>query len=1244
MSIYNPFDVSIDKEKKSIWSNPTTPMDISQLKNEPIKSTAKPLDLNIKPDTSEANLPFDATKAGILRNTVLGIPKAAKDMIFPTRGYKEEDLRKAKPSFTQNVMAVPKVAAEVFGGITELGNMTVGEYLSDIKSLQKFTETKVGGKIADIGVGVRSGVEKLYKYSQPKNVEEASAMRIADVGTLFIGNLKLGGTSASLIAKTKNSSKIFNILKAEVPNITDDGANVLSKILTNVDNVDDVQKVINRTNFAINNGKDITPPTGLTVKPTEPIKPKSGQPEPIKPSVTKTQVKGMVKAMGGDVNFKVVEEGGQKYLGFFDGKTDIMLKPTALGITDDSVEVGQMVNINSENLKPKGTRFSVEEVKDNPFDVVNQNNQVIEKPTIQQEVKKFDSDPKGILFRFYDEVPLYKNADEFANELSGSVGTLPSDISRMSEVLPDGSERYYRGLRGDEFTNQAVKTKNLLSGVEDPDLYFSKDFGESLRYANNNPKNVIEVVLKPEDVKKIRFSGDGEYSFFIERENIDGAIIAKEVKIPSDEFVKNITDPEVAKAELKSFYEQAQQPTSVEKPQPLFSGQQKPPVQEVKTQKEDFLPELDQPLVPKKESNKTYKNTIPEIGEEVYKQNRSGGSSKRTFMQTSKENIGSIQKGADKILGVISTRLKNLDISLKREIRKFEYELSQKTTKDNNAITPYMKKTKKLSPADYADLDLALKNRDSKKIDQIIKYNNLEKEFGDVRKTLDGLYKRATDIGFEINYVKNYFPREVDNPIEFLKYLEKENGWKEIDQTIKNKEEELGRYLNENEKASIADSFIVSGEKILVQVGGMKPRTIDFIGSDINRFYKDSNVALNNYIQTMNDATESWKFFNLDSKVNKYTKLDNTIGSYVFKKLNDGVITPEQSTELTNILKARFADVGTSGFTSLYKNLSYIDTMGSPISALTQIGDLGFSLYRSGPFRTGKEMAKSLFGKSAIKRSDIGIDKIAQEFSEAGTTAKALNLTFKATGLEKIDAIGKEALINSVISKYRKQALNPTPDFMRRIGEVFENETPQVIADLKSGNITENVKYLAFNELLDIQPLKLSEMPEQYLKGGNGRIFYMLKTYTIKLFDVYRNEVFQEIKRNKISGIRNLIYLTGALVTANATADEIKDFVLGRETSFSDRVVDNLLRLVGFSKWTIYKARMEGLASATIKTILPPTKFLDSLYKDITKEKEIKDLEVIQSVPLLGKLYYWWFGKGAEKSKDKKKNLGSRSF
>jgi len=76
------------------------------------------------------------------------------------------------------------------------------------------------------------------------------------------------------------------------------------------------------------------------------------------------------------------------------------------------------------------------------------------------------------------------------------------------------------------------------------------------------------------------------------------------------------------------------------------------------------------------------------------------------------------------------------------------------------------------------------------------------------------------------------------------------------------------------------------------------------------------------------------------------------------------------------------------------------------------------------------------------------------------------------------------------------------------------------------------------------------------------------------------------------------------------------------------------LRLFGVSKFVTWKARTEGVGSALAKQILPPFKFIDSVTKDIVSAGDEKGLEIVKSIPIIGKLAYWHIGRGSEKRMD----------
>lgn len=251
--------------------------------------------------------------------------------------------------------------------------------------------------------------------------------------------------------------------------------------------------------------------------------------------------------------------------------------------------------------------------------------------------------------------------------------------------------------------------------------------------------------------------------------------------------------------------------------------------------------------------------------------------------------------------------------------------------------------------------------------------------------------------------------------------------------------------------------------------------------------------------------------------------------------------------------------------------------------------------------------------------------------------------------MNRMDTIGKETLVDSYIDKTRAMVKKGDKQFEAELKRIFGDEADSVISDLKEGKKTENVMFLAYNKLSDFQPISLSEVPETYLTAGNGRIFYMLKTWNIKLLDVFRNEAFQLMfgkgnsKVTRLKGLKNLIVLAALVTIAEATADEIKNLIFNRKMNLRDTVIENILDLIGFNRYRRWRIKSEGLGKAIGETIMPPFPALDNISKDVYRlykedinTEELKNLKTWRNVPFMGELYYWWHGKGT-KSKSSRK-------
>ena len=141
-----------------------------------------------------------------------------------------------------------------------------------------------------------------------------------------------------------------------------------------------------------------------------------------------------------------------------------------------------------------------------------------------------------------------------------------------------------------------------------------------------------------------------------------------------------------------------------------------------------------------------------------------------------------------------------------------------------------------------------------------------------------------------------------------------------------------------------------------------------------------------------------------------------------------------------------------------------------------------------------------------------------------------------------------------------------------------------------------------------------------YINSPNvGRMFYMLKTFALKQFNVLRDDGLDILtgKQNgsKPKAAANMIYLTTLIVLAGAGGDEIKDWINQRKSTFEDKVIDNLLKLLLVNKYFTDKIRRESAYKGAFKSILengidavmsfPPitvaAELMDIIYKGIMK-------------------------------------------
>jgi hypothetical protein len=641
----------------------------------------------------------------------------------------------------------------------------------------------------------------------------------------------------------------------------------------------------------------------------------------------------------------------------------------------------------------------------------------------------------------------------------------------------------------------------------------------------------------------------------------------------------------------------------------------------------------------------------------------------------------------DQFFGAVSTRLGNISQELKNRLRKHDFRLQTQINKDAGAVKEYLDGYGKLDSQTKSDLDIALKNGEFGIVADINAQHGLTEAFEKVQAMLNSMYRRAKAVGLDVEYLENFWPRVVADPVKFIEHLRKDDSlWEQIATALQGGSIEFER-MTPTEQAHAINTLVRGFKNPKLTLGTPKQlqaRIIEVIDSEMNKFYISSPQALSLYISRVNEAIENNKFFGKGAVDDKFKNIEDSIGHFIVKEVADKNLTPREALILEQIIRARFNPGQLGMIVGSIKSIGYLSVLGNPDNALTQIGDLYLALVNGGIYGTLKATGQSL-GTSVLKvsekitgkeapqlvqltREDLGIQSLIRELRVGGTPflQEAVSKVFGATGLKFIDNLGKEAAINATLARYQKLAKNKPNDseFRRSLDRIFGKEGADVVvADLKDGFISEDVKFLIFNEIADAQPITLSEMPEKYLTSGNGKIFYTLKTFTIKLFDFVRTKSLARIRHgletgNKaevVEGSKNFIKILIAYLGTNIGADLLKDLIYDRpitEESLRDDTVNNLLELASFDRYSRYRFSTLGPWSAMMERVTPPVTIIDNVAKDAVFHFQMADhmtflerlefSETPQSLPG-GDWYYWYFGKGKIKKAEEKIDLEQRA-
>jgi len=623
-------------------------------------------------------------------------------------------------------------------------------------------------------------------------------------------------------------------------------------------------------------------------------------------------------------------------------------------------------------------------------------------------------------------------------------------------------------------------------------------------------------------------------------------------------------------------------------------------------------------------------------------------------------NQSVIGRKVDALIRPISSRIGEYSKPLMVALREVDRKVHQRKGDLSNEFVDFfnvgMRQSKAGNP-NWIALENALFNNNYDKATRIAEeyFPELASTLPKINNTLRSMFDELQEAGVKVRFQDDYFPRSVKDREGLMQAL----GTKTKSYITKALEAERVRIgktkgdkkqyvLSAEEEADVINKVLMGYRPTPTGMQRLKAtREIPFLEENLQRFYHSAPESLQMYLNKAVQEVEKRRFFGKDGRVKEGTdNLDYNASAGALIARETSNLSQDAMNDLQNLISARFdgEDLKMGQVTSWGRDLQYMSLLAQIDSAMVQLGDVGSAVYLNG-FRNVFEGFK---GKQ-LDAEDIGIiNNVAAEMNSGDGLSKLLDKTLGLSGFKAVDRIGKNAVINSSLIKYQKMAATPEgrAALEKQWGEVFGNETGSLIEELGSKQITDRVKTLLWNDLADVQPIALSELPEKYLTMENGRIFYSLKTYMIKQLDLVRNTAIKDIrskdKDTRLKGLSNLARYGAIMGIGNGSVATVRDYYLsgGDErsvtpTAYADNILNSIMSTAFLNRYTIDKYLAEGKpAEAVVSQIMPAAVgVIDTSVAALSGDPEKID-RALKNVPVLGKVYYTFLGGGMEKNQE----------
>jgi len=652
----------------------------------------------------------------------------------------------------------------------------------------------------------------------------------------------------------------------------------------------------------------------------------------------------------------------------------------------------------------------------------------------------------------------------------------------------------------------------------------------------------------------------------------------------------------------------------------------------------------------------------------------------QNILEASKKPLDAVKKGVDvyrkseasrmvdDFIRPLNDRVRAYNERIGQTLVSFEHEHMKRYHdfyKMVQAPLETLSKIEKESKDDHEILHKAILRKDFDTAKQVfLKYGD-EVEWQSIGSTLRKIYEESAQRGSGVGHIEEYFPRFIKDFKglgKALGYDVPNSQWEKVVQDAENKK---GEDLTTEELAALFEDLIRSKEFRTAEVtkpSFLKGRRIEEVTDELSNFYASPREALALYLNQMSDNITRMDYLGAmydvvqagqddaiytpeeisegGGKPAKKTRRLGEFGKAIQEEIEAGRLNDSQLEEIHRLLGARFQKKAPMhGFVRGAKTLTHLLFLGSPTTAITQLGDYAYSFYRNGINQTLRAFGKPEWTLEDVYQ--IGND-IGFEFTEKAEVPKNLQKTLDRvltlTGMRAMDSKAKATFLTGTANKWKKSLNGRDSKSKSNLIQKIQKQqgfqqASETIAAIKAGKKTEGVAEMLLYELGDIAPITQSDMPLMYNKSPNVRMLYALKSYTLKQFNLARKDIFSKLvsgdKAEVKEGFKNLLSLASALALANIPADVIKAFITGEDFNIDDLHMDALWRIFGLNSYTQVMIQREGVGSAleNLTYKLPLVQVVDDIGRDVFNFAPpliSEDSRTTKYIPVIGKLLHSW--------------------